>query len=169
MLEKAHRSLEKNLYHIAYFSAHNPWETIGLMLGFTAIMVGGFFSKNFYVESNMENLYVPSDSLAFLNLKYIKKYFGDEYQELILFEAENFGDNILTKKVFDSLWEIHETIYNVELNGKTYEDYCVQAGDACFNISPVNFWENYADYNDTVKTDEDVQEYCSAPTYGNTF
>jgi Niemann-Pick C1 protein len=155
--------MDRQFVKLGTFVVKRPWQVIALSIFCCLVMFAGVFSDNMVYENRSEYLWVPTNSLAYKSFKYNDKVFPQNYYNLIIAESESKSDNFLTKAVFDSLWQLDTDLKAVTLNdGTTYADICRSYDGKCLVSGPLNFWEDFEDYNSSVFTDADVISAVSA-------
>ncbi|CAM9472819.1 unnamed protein product [Ascophyllum nodosum] len=155
-------------YRLGYWVAKHT----RLTLLISAMLVGacciGFV--NFEIESDGEDLWVPSDSLSKQQEKAVLSYFNDTSSyAVILMDSPSDGGNILTKEAMDTLWELHSLVLEIETDGKTYSDICLKQTDGTCEFSSravTRFWgDSFETYNASVTSDADVLADINVDTY----
>jgi hypothetical protein len=115
------------------------------------------------------------DSLAYKTFVYKEDVYGSAYYNTALVQpAGSAGpilNQLLTKDVFDALWELDNQIRSLQLpsDGRNFSDLCMLVGGACAVYSPLLFWANHAAYLSDVSSDADLLAAVSADIFASGF
>ncbi|CAN0063516.1 unnamed protein product [Choristocarpus tenellus] len=107
-----------------------------------------FGFANFRVESEGEELWVPSNSRSKKEEKRVSASFDDDSDfAAALLRSNTEAGNVLTKAAFDELWSINNIVYNIETDaGNTFADLCEKEADGTTCAQPfrgpIRFWSS---------------------------
>lgn len=144
-----------------------PYVTVLLSLGVTCACGVGF--GQIYVETEGTMLWVPFHSPAYKNWEKQKKLFDNSrYQDFLILD-ENEGANVLTKKAFDSLWNVHECLIGLSgINERCYKFDPNTDVLGCAMSNALKYWDyNKTKYKMTVTNDEDILKALKTKQYSS--
>ena len=155
---------------VASFSSRYPIRTIIIFFVLSLCCAAGVIRIS--IESRTIRIWVDQNSQPMLEREqYIALY--DEESLFAFYQAvgkdDKPGNNILTKAVFDELFELHDELMRVRttIGNRSFEDICLRTpSGACVASGALKFW-NYDSnfYNATVRNDTDVQLFCAQPLF----
>eukprot|EP00039_Didymoeca_costata_P028229 m.20397 g.20397 ORF g.20397 m.20397 type:complete len:898 (-) comp6840_c0_seq1:73-2766(-) len=101
---------------------------------------------NIELESDDTKLYVPQSSPAFDIRDYYDAVYGQNIRIAVIYATgDPNGENIATKEALLGLFDIHESVEDVEAkyDGETYtlQDVCIKKAGRCVVQSVLEFWQ----------------------------
>lgn len=160
----------KCLARIGSFCATNPWRTILLFFVLSLCCAAGV--TQIKIESRTIRIWVDQNSKPMNDRREYNAIYDEESLfalYLAIGKDDKPGNNILTKAVFDELFELHDILMDVRTTkgNFSFEELCLRspAGD-CIASGALKYW-NYDSsfYNATVHNDTDVQTFCAQPKF----
>lgn len=152
ILPPLERYLRDLFYRQGVWIANHPARTLALTLVFVAVSLLGLL--RFQVETNPENLWVPTGSTTKKEQDYFNKAFGKFYriEQLILSKNESGASNatsIVTDDTIRLMFDMQDIVSNISVplpSGKnsTLEDICFKPfgpDGACATQSVLQYWQ----------------------------
>mmetsp|Transcript_26485 Transcript_26485/g.44274 ORF Transcript_26485/g.44274 Transcript_26485/m.44274 type:complete len:187 (+) Transcript_26485:74-634(+) len=139
--------------------ARNPTKYIMGVLFVVILCAAGFM--NFKEVTDGDKLWIPQDSEAKSDQKYLEDSFGSGYRggSMLYVGKSSIGNNVVNLDVFEDMWNAHEEILQVSSKGKTYSDMCAIKDnfDDCFTYGVLQFFSgNRTYYNSIVSSEQDL-------------
>ncbi|XP_046840543.1 patched domain-containing protein 3-like [Xenia sp. Carnegie-2017] len=136
--------LEKAFYRIGKTVGASPWVTLGITLIVCGACLAGLL--RFEQESRGEKLWVPQDSQAQKDKKWVEREFPEESAPVHFIYEQS---NVLTVDVIRKMLEIHQDVVNITITFENkklqWKDICFKKGDKCSLRSILELW----DFNET--------------------
>lgn len=139
---------------------------------FLIVALCGIGFANFRVVSEGEKLWVPQDSEAKMDEKFIEDNFGASYRggSALFVSTRAMNNDILNLEAFEDIWNVHEKAIDVSTGGRTFEDLCAirDDNDECFTFGVVQFFSgNRTYYNSVVQSRDDLINFISSREFPN--
>jgi len=113
--------LERFFYRWGKFVSRNPYAVILVSTLLTALSGIGFL--NYRQEHQANQLWIPPASQYNVHQNWIDTHFkNNRRDEAIFFEAEN----VLTPESIQQMFELHQKIAAINIDGKTFDDICTK-------------------------------------------
>ena len=129
-----------------------------------AALAVGF--TNIHIETDFKAMWNNSESDVMKNMEKVDALFhlNQRVNQFLVLDKDE-GSSVLSKKVFDSYWELHECLMSVASYSKVchrpYPD-APEPYNGCLQLSPLDFFANNRTYYaEMVRTDADVRSHIN--------